>query len=93
MLVSLRRSYVQLITSGAQLLLLIVGIRLESRSGWLYCLALMAIISVFAWLSSLNRLRAIRDTPTSRVASAAQGYVELTGRNCALSAVACRRRC
>lgn len=80
MLVSLRRSYVQLITSGAQLLLLLVGFRLESRDGWLYYLTLMAIISVFAWLSSLNRLRAIRDTPTSKVASAAQGYVELTGR-------------
>ncbi|MDO9052872.1 MAG: hypothetical protein Q7U37_02920 [Gallionella sp.] len=80
MLASLRRSYVQLITSGAQLLLLLVGFRLESRSGWLYCLTLMAIISVFAWLSSLNRLRAIRDTPTSKIASAAQGYVELAGR-------------
>jgi len=79
MLASLRRSYAQLITSGAQLLLLFVGFRLHTRSGWLYCLALMAIISVFAWLSSLNRLRAIRDTPTSKVASAAQGYVELAG--------------
>jgi hypothetical protein len=80
MLASLRRSYAQLITSGAQLLLLFVGFRLHTRSGWLYCLAIMAIISVFAWLSSLNRLRAIRDTPTSKVASAAQGYVELAGR-------------
>lgn len=80
MLASLRRSYAQLITSGAQLLLLFVGFRLHTRSGWLYCLTLMAIISVFAWLSSLNRLRAIRDTPTSKVASAAQGYVELAGR-------------
>lgn len=80
MLVSLRRSYAQLLTSGAQLLLLLVGFRLNTRSGWLYCLALMAIISVFAWLSSLHRLRAIRDTPTSRIASAAQGYVELAGR-------------
>src|SRR5208282_4520391 len=33
-----------------------------------------------AWLSSLVRLRAIRDTPTSKIASAAQGYVELIGR-------------
>ncbi len=80
MLASLRRSYAELITSGAQLFLLFVGLRLESRDGWLYCLALMAVISVFAWLSSLNRLRAIRDTPTSKVASAAQGYVELVGR-------------
>ena len=80
MLVSLRRSYAELITSGAQLLLLFVGVKLESREAWLGCLSAMAIISFFAWLSALKRLRAIRGTPTSRVASAAQGYVELTGR-------------
>lgn len=80
MLASLRRSYAELITSGAQLLLLFAGLHFQSKSGWLFCLALMAAISVFAWLSSLGRLRAIRDTPTSKVASAAQGYVELIGR-------------
>ena len=80
MLVSLRRSYAELITSGAQLLLLFVGVKLESREAWLGCLSAMAIISFAAWLSALKRLRAIRGTPTSRVASAAQGYVELIGR-------------
>ncbi|MDD2914745.1 MAG: hypothetical protein PHP70_05440 [Gallionella sp.] len=80
MLVSLHRSYAQLVTSGAQLLLLFVGFQLESREGWLGCLSLMALISFVAWLSSLKRLRTIRDTPTSKVASAAQGYVELSGR-------------
>lgn len=79
MLVSLRREYAQLVTSGAQLLLLLVGLKLESRDGWLACLWLMAAISIPAWLSAMKRLRAVRDTPTSRVASAAQGYVELTG--------------
>ena len=80
MLVSLRRSYAELITSGAQLLLLFVGVKLESREAWLGCLSAMAIISFAAWLSALKRLRAIRGTPTSRVVSAAQGYVELIGR-------------
>ncbi len=80
MLVRLRREYAQLVTSGAQLLLLFVGIKLESREGWLGCLSVMAVLSFFAWLSALHRLRAIRGTPTSRVASAAQGYVELIGR-------------
>ena len=80
MLVSLRREYAQLVTSGAQLLLLFVGFKLESHNGWLTCLAIMAAISLLAWLSALNRLRTIRDTPTSKVASAAQGYVELIGR-------------
>lgn len=80
MLVSLRRSYAELITSGAQLLLLFIGIHLESREAWLGCLSAMALISFFAWLSALHRLRTIRGTPTSRIASAAQGYVELIGR-------------
>ncbi|MHB0926340.1 MAG: hypothetical protein ACYC1F_07550 [Gallionellaceae bacterium] len=80
MLVSLRRSYAELITSGAQLLLLFIGVKLESREAWLGCLSVMAIISFAAWLSALKRLRAIRGTPTSKVASAAQGYVELIGR-------------
>ena len=77
---SLRREYAQLITSGGQLLLLVIGLHIGTRQGWLYCLSLIAIFSLFAWRSSLQRLRAIRDTPTSRIASAAQGYVELIGR-------------
>ena len=80
MLFTLRREYAQLVTSGAQLLLLFVGYKLESREGWLVCLSAIAAISIPAWLSALMRLRAVRDTPTSRVASAAQGYVELIGR-------------
>ena len=79
MLVSLRREYAQLVTSGAQLLLLLVAFQMESYNGWLLCLSIMAAISVLAWLSALSRLRTIRDTPTSKIASAAQGYVELTG--------------
>ena len=35
--------------------------------------------SLFAWLSVLRRHRLIVGTPTSRIASAAQGYVELLG--------------
>ncbi|MDD5181221.1 MAG: hypothetical protein PHT15_08185 [Gallionellaceae bacterium] len=85
MLARLRREYAQLVTSGAQLLLLLVGVQVESRQGWIGCLSLMALISLFAWLSALRRLRAVRDTPTSRIASAAQGYVELIGRGKPLS--------
>jgi hypothetical protein len=84
MLVKLRREYAQFVTSGAQLFLLLVGFKLGTRTGWLVCLSIMASISIIAWLSTLKRLRAIRDTPTSKVASAAQGYVELDGRGMAL---------
>lgn len=80
MLARLRREYVQLVTSGTQLLLLVVAFQIGSRTGWLSCLTVMALISLFAWLSALRRLRAVRDTPTSKIASAAQGYVELIGR-------------
>lgn len=80
MFASLRRSYSQFITSGGQLLLLFAGFHLGSRDGWLWCLGGMAAISLIAWYSTLRRLRIIGGTPTSRIASAAQGYVELMGR-------------
>ena len=63
MIVSLRREYGQFITSGAQLLLLLIGAKLESRVGWLVCVSLMAAVSLIAWLSTLCRRRAIADTP------------------------------
>lgn len=80
LLVSLRRQYAQLITSGAQLLLLAVGLHLHSITAWLWCLGIMALISLLAWFSALHRLRTINGTPTSKIASAAQGYVELIGK-------------
>ncbi|MEQ1527390.1 MAG: hypothetical protein ABL911_11680 [Gallionella sp.] len=79
MLVSLRREYANLVTSGTQLFLLFAGFWFESRNGWLGCLSVIAAISIFAWLTALRKLRAIRDTPTSKIASAAQGYIELVG--------------
>jgi hypothetical protein len=80
MLTTLRREYAQLVTSGGQLLLLFVGFHIHSRQGWIGCLGLMSLISLFAWYSVLHRWRTISGTPTSRIASAAQGYVELIGR-------------
>jgi hypothetical protein len=80
MLTTLRREYVQHITSGGHLILLFAGFYIGSRTVWLWCLGSMAIISLFAWYSTLYRLRAISGTPTSRIGSAAQGYVELNGR-------------
>ncbi|MEQ1629691.1 MAG: hypothetical protein ABL873_04190, partial [Gallionella sp.] len=75
-----RREYAQLITSGGQLVLVVIGFQIGTREGWMFCLPAIALFSLFAWRSSLKRLRAIRDTPTSRIASAAQGYVEVIGR-------------
>lgn len=80
MIVSLRREYTNLVTSGGQLILLLIGFKLDAPPAWAACLALTAVISLFAWMSATKRRRAIDDTPTSRVASAAQGYVELKGK-------------
>lgn len=79
MLVSLRRGYGHLVTSGGQLVLLLIGLKTESSLGMFVCVALMAPLSLVAWTSAYRRTRAVADTPTSRVASAAQGYVELIG--------------
>lgn len=49
------------------------------RIAWLLCLGAIASIGLYAWLRCLRHVRAIHDTPTSRIASAAQGYVELKG--------------
>jgi hypothetical protein len=40
----------------------------------------IAAVAFLAWLLSLKRMLAIGGTPTSKIASAAQGYVELIGR-------------
>ncbi len=79
MLVSLRRGYSDLVTSGGQLILLLIGFKTESSLGMFVCVALMVPLSLFAWTSAYRRARAVDDTPTSKVASAAQGYVELVG--------------
>jgi hypothetical protein len=42
-------------------------------------LVLVGVCSLVAWLAALRRYRLVADTPTSFIASAAQGYVELVG--------------
>jgi hypothetical protein len=57
------------------------GFALAAKSSqiWLPVLAVSALLNVWAWIFAMRWRRAIVDTPTSRVASAAQGYVELIG--------------
>ena len=80
MLAKLHREYVALLTSGGQLLLLLIGVYFRTPTAWRVSLSLIALLSLLAWLAVLRRLRAFTDTPTSLIASAAQGYVELQGR-------------
>jgi len=76
---SLKSSYANLITSCGHLVLLFVAARIDQPWAWVTCLALISFISFCAWMSNFRRGRAIADTPTSKIASAAQGYVELIG--------------
>ncbi|MDT7518883.1 hypothetical protein RAE19_09205 [Rhodoferax sp. TBRC 17660] len=46
----------------------------------LWCVGAASAIGLMAWGASLRRARAIANIATSRIASAAQGYVELQGR-------------
>ena len=79
MAMGLRDGYVNLLTSGSHVLLLMAAAKINERPAWTISLALIAAISFFAWTSNFRRGRAIADTPTSRIGSAAQGYVELYG--------------
>lgn len=74
-----RARYSQWLVSGGYLVLLLLGAQLESRNGWRLVAAAIAVLAFFAWQAALARLRAVADTPTSSIASAAQGYVELQG--------------
>lgn len=75
-----RDSYLNALTSGAHLVLLLLAANIGTREAWLGSLSAVALISFFAWAGNFRRHRLMGDTPTSRVASAAQGYVELQGR-------------
>jgi hypothetical protein len=62
------------------LVILGIAIQAESTELWPYALLAMSGVSFVAWIANYRRYRHIHDVPTSRVASAAQGYVELFGR-------------
>ena len=49
----------------------------------LLALTLACAVALLVWAATLRRARSIADIPTSRIASAAQGYVELQGRTVA----------
>ncbi|MDH4099733.1 MAG: E3 ubiquitin ligase family protein [Nitrospirota bacterium] len=75
----LRTVYSDLITSGMHLLLLVFAFRANERRVWIGTLAVISVISFFAWFSTNRRRLAIDDHPTAQVTSAPQGYVELFG--------------
>ncbi|MEQ1599007.1 MAG: hypothetical protein ABL880_06520 [Methylotenera sp.] len=80
MLSGLRAYYAEALTSVSYLGLLVFGLHVDDKKFWLIALALIATISFFTWASTFKRARTIADIATSRIASAAQGYVEIYGR-------------
>jgi len=76
----LRSQYVDALTSASYLGLLAIALHSGQKSVWIISLGLVAVIGLFAWVSTHGRARAIAEMPTSRIGSAAQGYVELYGR-------------
>lgn len=77
---ALRREYGQLTGVAVQLISVAAASKINSHLGWLLAASVIALIALFSWRAAVKNLRVIRDTPTSKVASAAQGYVELMGR-------------
>lgn len=75
-----RHDYANLALGGGNLLILLLGFKLHSHIGWQVTLTLVGVTSFWAWYANLKRYRTVADTPTSRIASAPQGYIELVGR-------------
>jgi hypothetical protein len=80
MLVSLSRDRLNLGLPAIQVGLLWLALRLGHGSGAAASLGLFLGVSLLGWLRALLHGRQISGTPTSRIASAAQGYAELRGR-------------
>lgn len=58
----------------------IVAAQASLAAHWSYALAGISIVGLAAWVGNYRCLSQISDTPLSRIASAAQGYVEIAGR-------------
>lgn len=80
MLSGLRRYYIEAISSTSYLGILALSAYAYKDGSATFSILLMAVVSVLAWISTTKRVRAIADIATSRIGSAAQGYVELYGR-------------
>lgn len=77
---TVRSQNLQKLIAGCYLVLLHLALRSGPSPVATACLLATGIVGVLAWTASLRRARAIAQIPTSRIASAAQGYVEVVGR-------------
>ena len=78
---ALRHYTADWLSGGLHLLIIFIAVQAESIEVWPFALAAMTVVSFFAWIANYRRYRQVDDLPTSKVASAAQGYVELFGKS------------
>ena len=76
----LHRGRFALALPALQFMLVVAALGVEERAGKLAALAVLLASGLFGWQRALRHARLIDDTPTARIASAAQGYTELRGR-------------
>ncbi len=62
-----------------QLILVLVGLQADTSRAWYVIVPLLIPLSLWGWHAAFRRCRLIDDMPSSNIASAAQGYVELIG--------------
>ncbi len=77
MLVHLRHLRADLALPAIQLGAIALALRLGPGPGSLAALAVLLGTGLFGTMRALRHARLIADTPTARIASAAQGYTEL----------------
>lgn len=77
---TLRLRLVEPLIVGGYLVLIVIAVQFQNKDVWLGTLAAISALAFITWTLSFRRARVIADTPTSKIASAAQGYVELVGR-------------
>jgi hypothetical protein len=75
-----RHMYANAVLTGGNLVFLLIAIKFPTTTGFAMAMGFIGISSSYAWYVNLRRFRAVADTPTSKAASAPQGYVELVGR-------------
>lgn len=74
-----RHAYANVALTGGNLVFLVIALKIPTPVGYLSSAGLIGVTSLLAWYLNLRRYRAVADTPTARVASAPQGYIEVVG--------------
>ena len=68
-------------TGSVHFIIVLAAAWVENDAIWPWALLAMSGVSFFAWHSNYRRYRFMHDLPTSKIASASQGYTELLGKS------------